>query len=152
MAYPFADMNLEDALHNVQTVTVPADGGGSSTSGSIEPGLYPFVSHAFAAVDQGQVGLLSVGNVKGRCPTRNGPHGHSKRARILGGETSPRRCPSVRECLMTVRPDAEGPDLAPAASAAPCGANSSLASERYLSCASVLSLERELTSAAPIAG
>ena len=29
-------------------------------------------------------------------------------------------CPSVRECLLTVRPpDAEGPDLAPAASAAP---------------------------------
>ena len=30
-----------------------------------KPGLYPFVSHAFAAVDQGQVGLLNVGNVKG---------------------------------------------------------------------------------------
>ena len=29
------------------------------------PGLYPFVSHAFAAVDQGQVGLLKVGDVKG---------------------------------------------------------------------------------------
>ncbi len=30
-----------------------------------QPGLYPFVSHAFAAADQGQVGLLNVGNVKG---------------------------------------------------------------------------------------
>ena len=29
------------------------------------PGLYPFVSHAFAAVDQGQVGLLNVGKVHG---------------------------------------------------------------------------------------
>jgi hypothetical protein len=28
-------------------------------------GLYPFVSHAFAAVDEGQVGLLNVGNVQG---------------------------------------------------------------------------------------
>jgi hypothetical protein len=30
-----------------------------------KPGLYPFVSHAFAAVDEGQVGLLNVGNVHG---------------------------------------------------------------------------------------
>ena len=30
-----------------------------------QPGLYPFVSHAFAAVDQGQVGLLKVGHVHG---------------------------------------------------------------------------------------
>jgi nitrite reductase (NO-forming) len=30
-----------------------------------EPGLYPFVSHAFAHVDLGQVGLLKVGDVKG---------------------------------------------------------------------------------------
>jgi len=28
-------------------------------------GLYPFVSHAFAHVDLGQVGLLKVGNPKG---------------------------------------------------------------------------------------
>jgi hypothetical protein len=30
-----------------------------------KPGLYPFVSHAFAAADEGQVGLLNVGNVPG---------------------------------------------------------------------------------------
>ena len=30
-----------------------------------EPGLYPFVSHAFAHVDLGQVGLLKVGKVAG---------------------------------------------------------------------------------------
>ena len=30
-----------------------------------EDGLYPFVSHAFADVDLGQVGLLKVGSPKG---------------------------------------------------------------------------------------
>lgn len=64
-AYPFADMNPADALHDVQTVTVPAGGGGVFDVKIDTPGLYPFVSHAFAAVDQGQVGLLNVGNVKG---------------------------------------------------------------------------------------
>jgi nitrite reductase (NO-forming) len=64
-AYPFADMNPADALHNVQTVTVPAGGGGVFDVKIDKPGLYPFVSHAFAAVDQGQVGLLKVGDVKG---------------------------------------------------------------------------------------
>ncbi len=64
-AYPFGDMNPADALHNVQTVTVPAGGGGVFDVKIDEPGLYPFVSHAFAAVDQGQVGLLKVGQVEG---------------------------------------------------------------------------------------
>jgi len=53
------------ALHGVQTVTVPAGGGGVFDVKITKPGLYPFVSHAFAAVDQGQVGLLKVCNVKG---------------------------------------------------------------------------------------
>jgi nitrite reductase (NO-forming) len=64
-AYAFGDLNPADALHNVQTVTVPAGGGGVFDVRIDEPGLYPFVSHAFAAVDQGQVGLLNVGNVQG---------------------------------------------------------------------------------------
>ena len=64
-AYAFGDMNPADALHNVQTVTVPAGGGGVFDVKIDQPGLYPFVSHAFAAVDQGQVGLLNVGNVPG---------------------------------------------------------------------------------------
>jgi len=64
-AYPFADMNPAHALTNVQTVTVPAGGGGVFDVKIDHPGLYPFVSHAFAAVDQGQVGLLNVGNVAG---------------------------------------------------------------------------------------
>jgi nitrite reductase (NO-forming) len=64
-AYPFGDMNPSDALHGVQTVTVPAGGGGVFDVKIDQPGLYPFVSHAFAAVDQGQVGLLNVGDVAG---------------------------------------------------------------------------------------
>ena len=52
-------------LENVQTVAVPAGGGGVFDVKIDKPGLYPFVSHAFAAVDQGQVGLLNVGGVHG---------------------------------------------------------------------------------------
>jgi nitrite reductase (NO-forming) len=63
--YPFGDMNPADALHDVQTVTVPAGGGAVVDVKIDRAGLYPFVSHAFAAVDQGQVGLLRVGDVKG---------------------------------------------------------------------------------------
>jgi nitrite reductase (NO-forming) len=65
-AYPFGDVaDASAALHNVQTVTVPAGGGAVFDVKVKEPGLYPFVSHSFAAVDEGQVGLLNVGNVKG---------------------------------------------------------------------------------------
>jgi nitrite reductase (NO-forming) len=49
----------------VQTVSVPAGGGAIFDVKIDEPGLYPFVSHSFAAVDMGQVGLLKVGNVEG---------------------------------------------------------------------------------------
>ena len=45
--------------------TVPAGGGGVFDVKIDEPGLYPFVSHSFASVDMGQVGLLKVGNVQG---------------------------------------------------------------------------------------
>jgi len=64
-AYAFGDMNPSHALHGVQTLTVPAGGGAVVDVKIDQPGLYPFVSHAFAAVDQGQVGLLKVGNVDG---------------------------------------------------------------------------------------
>ena len=63
--YPFGDTNPAHALNGVQTVTVPAGGGAVFDVRIDDPGLYPFVSHAFAAVDEGQVGLLKVGNVKG---------------------------------------------------------------------------------------
>jgi nitrite reductase (NO-forming) len=49
----------------VQTVAVPAGGGAVFDVKIDEPGLYPFVSHAFAHVDLGQVGLLRVGKPKG---------------------------------------------------------------------------------------
>jgi len=49
----------------VQTVLVPAGGGAVFDVKIDEPGLYPIVSHAFAHVDLGQVGLLKVGNPKG---------------------------------------------------------------------------------------
>jgi nitrite reductase (NO-forming) len=49
----------------VQTVPVPAGGGAVFDVKIDDEGLYPFVSHAFAHVDLGQVGLLKVGNPKG---------------------------------------------------------------------------------------
>jgi nitrite reductase (NO-forming) len=49
----------------VQTVVVPAGGGAVFDVKVDDEGLYPFVSHAFADVDLGQVGLLQVGNPKG---------------------------------------------------------------------------------------
>ena len=49
----------------VQTVSVPAGGGAVFDVKIDEPGLYPFVSHSFASVDLGQVGLLRVGEVEG---------------------------------------------------------------------------------------
>jgi nitrite reductase (NO-forming) len=49
----------------VQTVLVPAGGGAVFDVKVGEEGMYPFVSHAFADVDLGQVGLLKVGNPKG---------------------------------------------------------------------------------------
>ena len=64
-AYPDGDMNPASALHGVQTVDVPAGGGGVFDVKIDDEGLYPFVSHSFASVDMGQVGLLKVGNPKG---------------------------------------------------------------------------------------
>ena len=49
----------------VQTVGVPAGGGAVFDVKIDDEGLYPFVSHAFAHVDLGQVGLLKIGNPKG---------------------------------------------------------------------------------------
>jgi nitrite reductase (NO-forming) len=57
--------DLTQFQRNVQTAVVPAGGGAVFDVTIPEAGLYPFVSHAFADVDLGQVGLLKVGNVKG---------------------------------------------------------------------------------------
>jgi nitrite reductase (NO-forming) len=62
-AWPNADMT--HFQQGVQTVAVPAGGGAVFDVNIDDEGLYPFVSHAFAHVDLGQVGLLKVGNPKG---------------------------------------------------------------------------------------
>jgi nitrite reductase (NO-forming) len=49
----------------VQTVSVPAGGGAVFDVNIDDPGLYPFLSHSFASVDLGQVGLLKVGEPAG---------------------------------------------------------------------------------------
>jgi len=64
-AYLDGDMHADHALHGVQTVDVPAGGGGVFDVKIDQEGLYPFVSHSFASVDMGQVGLLKVGNPPG---------------------------------------------------------------------------------------
>jgi nitrite reductase (NO-forming) len=64
-AYVDGDMSTANALHGVQTVDVPAGGGGVFDVKIDEEGLYPFVSHSFASVDMGQVGILKVGNPPG---------------------------------------------------------------------------------------
>jgi nitrite reductase (NO-forming) len=63
-AYVDGDV-VSPPLRGVQTVSVPAGGGGIFDVKIDEPGLYPFVSHSFASVDMGQVGLLKVGSVAG---------------------------------------------------------------------------------------
>jgi nitrite reductase (NO-forming) len=49
----------------IQTAVVAAGGGGVFDVKIDGPGTYPIVSHAFAHVDLGQVGILKVGNPKG---------------------------------------------------------------------------------------
>ena len=61
----WVDGDMSRFERGVQTVSVPAGGGAVFDVEIEQPGLYPFVSHAFAHVDLGQVGLLKVGNVKG---------------------------------------------------------------------------------------
>jgi nitrite reductase (NO-forming) len=61
----WVNQDMTQYQRNVQTVTVPAGGGGVFDVKIDEPGLYPFVSHSFASVDLGQVGLLKVGDVEG---------------------------------------------------------------------------------------
>ncbi len=52
-------------LHRIQTATVPAGGSAIFDVSISKPGLYPFVTHSFASVDMGAVGLLNVGDVGG---------------------------------------------------------------------------------------
>ena len=59
-----ADM-VDAPQHDIQTAVVPAGGGGVFDVTIPKPGIYPFVSHSFASVMLGEVGLLNVGNVGG---------------------------------------------------------------------------------------
>lgn len=59
-----ADM-IDVPQHGIQTALVPAGGGGVFDVTIKQPGIYPFVSHSFASVMLGEVGLLNVGNVGG---------------------------------------------------------------------------------------
>ena len=67
-AWVIADL-VNPPQNGVQTVAVPAGGAGVFDGKLDKEGLYPFVSHAFAHVDLGQVGLLKVGTRRGRCRT-----------------------------------------------------------------------------------
>jgi len=57
--------DMTQSQRGVQTVGVPAGGGAVFDVTIDEPGLYPFVSHAFSHVDLGQVGLLKIGSPPG---------------------------------------------------------------------------------------
>src|SRR5919201_1944686 len=57
--------DLTQYERNVQTALVPAGGGGVFDVKIDKPGNYPFVSHSFASVNVGEVGLLNVGDVGG---------------------------------------------------------------------------------------
>ena len=61
----WVDADMTQYQRNVQTALVPAGGGGVFDVKIPKPGIYPFVSHSFASVNMGEVGLLNVGNVPG---------------------------------------------------------------------------------------
>jgi nitrite reductase (NO-forming) len=61
----WTDGDPQHVLTGAQTVEVPAGGGAVFDVHFGEKGLYPFVSHSFASVDMGQVGLVNVGGVAG---------------------------------------------------------------------------------------
>ena len=56
---------VDQPQHGIQTALVPAGGGGVFDVHVAKRGIYPFVSHSFASVNMGEVGLLNVGNVPG---------------------------------------------------------------------------------------
>ena len=56
---------VDPPQHDIQTAVVPAGGGGVFDVTIPKAGIYPFVSHSFASVMLGEVGLLEVGNVQG---------------------------------------------------------------------------------------
>jgi nitrite reductase (NO-forming) len=63
-AWPNADL-VDAPQHDIQTAIVAAGGGGVFDVRIPERGIFPFVSHSFASVQLGEVGLLNVGHVAG---------------------------------------------------------------------------------------
>ena len=61
----YLDSTTTNVLRGVQTQLVPAGGGMVFDVKFREAGIYPFVSHSFAAADMGEVGLVNVGGVAG---------------------------------------------------------------------------------------
>ena len=55
-----ADGNSANTLLGLQTYTIPLGGGATFELTIADPGLYPFVTHAFAYTELGAVGLLEV--------------------------------------------------------------------------------------------
>lgn len=60
-AYP--NGNPKNVESGMQTITVPPGGGYMVEFTMADAGVYPFVTHSFADVNKGAVGILQVGNV-----------------------------------------------------------------------------------------
>ena len=56
----FVDGSLAHPLEGIQTMTVPVGGGIIFETHLVEPGTYPFVSHAFADATKGAVGMFEA--------------------------------------------------------------------------------------------
>lgn len=56
----YVDGNPENVLHGVQTYAIPPGGGAMFELTIDQPGLYPFVTHAFAYTGKGAVGVIKV--------------------------------------------------------------------------------------------
>ncbi len=56
----YVDGNPANTLRGIQTYTVPPGGGATFELTITQPGLYPFVTHAFAFTGKGAVGVIKV--------------------------------------------------------------------------------------------
>jgi nitrite reductase (NO-forming) len=56
----YVDGNPANNLQGVQTYTIPPGGGAAFELTITQPGLYPFVTHAFAYTGKGAVGVIKV--------------------------------------------------------------------------------------------
>jgi nitrite reductase (NO-forming) len=56
----YIDGNPANTLYGIQTYTIPPGGGAAFELTITQPGLYPFVTHAFAYAGRGAIGLIKV--------------------------------------------------------------------------------------------